>query len=403
MNDHALVCRTLIKIGLNPSPLDMDNYSPLMYAILNGNTECVRVLLHEGQAEVEPSAVTDLMPLTLSCREGHIEVVKLLIDHGAKSLPNTNGEYPIHIAAQKGHSEICRLLVNRDGWDTPDKYNEWTPLFHAARHGHNTCVRVLLELGSRVAARDETGKQAVFYAAWYGHSTCVAMLLEAASHLSILSQNLSISPSVSPATDNESSLDLDADMIPSLSLPPPIMPYRVYGHNFLDKACLIHVSIGRNFSRMSQSSPAVYLSPRIMGPSTRQYPLSSPLFKLVMTCKPDITAAPYSVSIPIREERDFFTFQTLDLDNMSLEFSIYPNFGTKTIGRAIALSSMLHRPGAEAALVLPILDHHLHTIGEVSYYYSALSSSLMDILKGSVRSKDHHTLQRRNSRNRRRC
>ena len=365
MNGHALVCRTLINIGLNLSSLDMDNYSPLMYAILNGNTECVEVLLQEERADNELSSATDLVPLTLACREGHLAVVKLLLKFGAKSSPNTNGEYPVHIAAQKGHAEICRLFPNLEGWDTPDKYNEWTPLFHAARYGHDACVKTLLELGSRVMVTDETGKQAVFYAAWYGYPLCVDMLLDAALHLTAHGQNIVVAPSVSPLTENDTGLDLDADMIPSLSLPPPIMPYRVYGHNFLDKACLVHVSIGRNFSQRSQSLPAVYLSPRIMGPSTRQYPLSSPLFKLVMTCRPDITAAPYSVSIPIREEPNFFTFQTPTLNDTSLEFSIYPNFGTKTIGRAIALSSMLQNPGSESAFALPILDHHLYTIGEV--------------------------------------
>ncbi|KAH8118535.1 cyclin-dependent protein kinase inhibitor [Phellopilus nigrolimitatus] len=339
MNGHTAVCRRLIVVGLHPSSLDMDNYTPLMYAVLKGNTECVQILLDEGQADVgPPSAAHDLIPLSLACRVGHIEVVKLLLQHNAKSIPNTNGEYPVHIAAQEGQADICRMLINYEGWDTPDK------------NGHESCVRVLLELGSRAA----------FYAAWYGHPECPPP--------GRLPLDLELVPllSVSPTAVLDNSAEIDLDMIPSLSLPPPIMPYRAYGHNFLDKTCLVHVSIGHPFSHVSKKDAAVHLSPRMMGGPTAQYPHASPLFKLVMTSRPDITSAPYSVSVPVRDERDCFTFQTASLDNMSLEFSIYPNFGTKTIGRAIALSSML-QGSTEVTFVLPILDHHLHVIGEVLF------------------------------------
>lgn len=344
-----------------------------MYAIMQGNTECARILLQEGHADVgPPPAAQDLIPLSLACKVGAIDMVRLLLQHNAKNAPNTNGEYPIHIAAQEGHADICRLLHAYEGWDVPDKYNEWTPLFHAARYGHESCVRVFLELGSRVTVTDETGKQAVFYAAWYGHPTCVGLLLEAASRAVSTSARVRTTPLLAPVMETESSTDTDFDMIPSLSLPPPIMPYRVYGHNFLDKASLVLVSFGHPFSRMSGKRIAVNLTPQIMGTSAAQYPLASPVLKLVMTCKPDITAAPYSVSIPIRDERDYFAFQTANIDNMFLEFSIYPNFGTKTIGRAIALSSML-QGSKDSSFTLPILDHRLHIMGEVSpntYLYS---------------------------------
>lgn len=366
MNRHEAVCRRLISVGLKPSSTDMDNYTPLMYAIMQGNTECARILIEEGNADVGPPVnAHDLIPLSLACKVGASDMVQLLIQHGAKSIPNTNGEYPIHIAAQEGYANICRLLRTFEGWDVPDKYNEWTPLFHAARHGHESCVRVLLELGSRVIVADETGKQPIFYAAWYGHPTCVGLLLEAASSPVSAPARVRTTPLLAPAMESESSTETDMDMIPSLSLPPPILPYRVYGHNFLDKASLVLVSFGHPFSNKSGKKIAVNLTPQIMGTSTVQYPLASPVLKLVMTCKPDIAAAPYSVSIPVRDERDYFIFQTADTKNMFLEFSIYPNFGTKTIGRAIALSSMLSGNNAPF-YTLPILDHRLHVMGEVS-------------------------------------
>lgn len=366
MNGFAEICRRLLAVGLSSATLDVDNYTPLMYALLNGNTECVQVLLDDPNAVVEaPAASNDLIPLTMACRVGHTEVVKLLLNHNAKSVPNTNGEYPIHIAAQEGHADICRLLFKFDGWDLPDKYNEWTPLFHAARYGHEACVKVLLELGSNASLIDETGKLPVFYAAWYGHPPCVKLLLDAVARLGPLPTRVRQSPHISPATATNMSAEFDIDMIPSLSLPPPAMPYRVYGHNFLDKTNLVHVCIGHPFINLSRRKAPVTLSPRLMGPSASRYPHASPLFKLVMTCKPDITAVPYAVPIPVRDEKDVFIFQTSNVDNMSLEFSVYPSFGTKTIGRAIALPAMLQGSHGVRELTIPILDHHLHMIGDV--------------------------------------
>ncbi len=157
------------------------------------------------------------------------------------------------------------------------------------------------KLGSNAAIVDETGKQAVFYAAWYGHPTCVKLLLDAATRLGPNAARALHSPHVSPSAATNVSNESDIDMIPSLSLPPPAMPYRVYGHNFLDKANLVHVCIGHPFINLSKKKTAVTLSPRLMGPSAaRRYPYSSPLFKLVMTCKPEIAPVPYTVSIPVR-------------------------------------------------------------------------------------------------------
>ncbi|EJD01250.1 cyclin-dependent protein kinase inhibitor [Fomitiporia mediterranea MF3/22] len=367
MNGYGAVCSRLISTGLEPSSLDLDNYSPLMYAVLRGNIECVAILLNGGRADLgPPTAANDLIPLSLACRVGQVDVVQLLLQHNAKNIPNTNGEFPIHIAAQEGHAEICRILREYEGWDVPDKYNEWTPLFHAARNGHARCVHVLLELGSRAHIADETGRQAVFYSAWYGHPQCVKLLLGAAPGSGGIGYRTNVFSNISSMAEDENLTDADLDAIPSLSLPPPIMPYRVYGHSFIDKTCLIHISIGHSFSRWSRRDSPVHLLPRFMHVSTTQYPHPSPLFKLVMTCRPDIAAAPYSIPIPLRDERDFFTFQTADLGSVYLEFSICPNFGTKTIGRAIALSSML-LSNTNAAFVLPILDHRLHMIGEIRF------------------------------------
>ncbi|KAI0750892.1 cyclin-dependent protein kinase inhibitor [Daedaleopsis nitida] len=377
MHGHGDVCYRLIQVGVPPDVVDVDNCTPLIYATLKGCVTCVRAFLEEGKVSVQsPSSNSDLMPLSLAARTGHMDVVVLLLQYGAPSRPNTNGEYPIHLAAQEGHADVCRILANHEGWDVPDKYNEWTPLFHAARFGRESCLRVLLEVGSRIGVKDEAGNSAMYYAAWYGHRSCVSLLVEAAAKAQVTQVS---SSRFSPLTNTQRSTgtDSDIDAIPSLYLPPPMMPYRVYGHNYLDKTSLVQITIGHLSSHYKDAEvggPAVRLRHPLAGPQYEdRYLHASPLLKLVMTATPVVTSAPYSIPLPICDQKIVFSFQVSSPSALSLEFSLYPNFGTKTIGRATALPHLFQNVQNSQPFTLPILDPRLHVIGEVSFEINVIT------------------------------
>lgn len=365
MNGHPAVCQRLLETGLPSSILDRDNYSPLVYATMKGKVECVRVLLDEGKVSAGPmTPLDDLIPLSLASQFGHVDVVVLLLQYGARCLPNSNGEFPMHLAAREGHAEVCKILINLEGWDTPDKYHEWTPLFHAARYGQDRCVQILLEAGARVCATDEIGHLAVHYAAWYGHHKSLTLILDAARNKP--SSTPSLAKFESPMSEKSGQSEMDIDHIPSLSLPPPIMPHRVYGHKYLDKSNLVQVTIGHTAHR-SDNVSGVRLHHRLISPVFEDESLlaSTPL-KLVMTSSHNVNNAPYSISLPQRDAYGVFAFQINSLHNLSLEFSIYPNFGTRTIGRAVALPALFRNLKNNNTFTLPILDTRLQVVGEVN-------------------------------------
>lgn len=394
MNGHHTIAQTLLMAGADANAQDMDNETPVIYAVINGKVECVRILIDSGVPVGSTGATSNLNPLSLSCQHGHIQVAILLLQHGAKSLPNTNGEYPIHLAARDGHADLCRLLVQQEGGykDVPDKYNEWTPLFHAGRHGHDDCVDVLLMAGANPFAVDELGKTPVYHASWFGHVHCTNRLLQAmhsynpfkspSGKTSFRPPNASVA-SKSPNSDTISPLDntsmggtdtdLDADMIPSLSLPPPIMPFRIYGHNYLDNTYLVQVVLGHPFTSSTKPArPPVHLLPSVARQTIDLNCVVQPIapsFKLVITSRPDEggPAMPlsHSIILPLADQSETFTFQVPSLDDLILEFSVYPTFGSKPIGRAIQSPHTLRDLRHENVRVIPVLDHRLHLIGEV--------------------------------------
>ncbi|WWC65563.1 uncharacterized protein I303_108181 [Kwoniella dejecticola CBS 10117] len=390
MHGHAEIVSFLLSQGVDPSTTDKDGYTPLMHAITQGHLEVVRIFVQD-RLTMEPTAISnDLIPLSLACQFGHLEVARLLLQCGAKVIPNSEGLYPQHFAAKAGHDAICRLLVEEGGADgggkdRQDKYNLWTPLHHAAIGGeerHLKCIKVLVEAGCDVNASDEYGKSPGWYSAWFGHVECLNYLLDNGAKLNgkqntlegMENLGLAADPqmdSLSPGSDLV--LDPPADefeLIPSLSLPPPIIPLRVYGHEFLANRCLIQLSLGHPFSRPSSSSKA---PPIKLYSRSGQDPLNLwSSLKLVMTSKSDISAVPHSVILPLADEREVFTFQVQSLKRFTLELSLYPTFGSKVIGRAIVLPSTFNDISYHKGIVAPLLDHNLKTIGEVAFEVSCI-------------------------------
>ncbi|KAJ9094462.1 hypothetical protein QFC21_006001 [Naganishia friedmannii] len=370
MYGHKDIAGRLLQQGADATTVDMDGHTPVIQAIISGNEDCVKILVEKAGTNIlEPTAISnDLIPLSLACQHGRYEVAKLLLENRAKILPNSEGLYPQHLAARAGHAEICQLLIDMcgpdgGGKDRHDKYNMWTPLHHACIGGssrHLACMRVLVQAGCDVNAEDEYGKTPGFYAAWYGQIACLAYLKESGAKLesakspkaSTILANLDLggasntSPNTqSPNSDGEDEMALDGE--------------------FLAKRNLVQVTLG--YPITEASSEKTIFPVRLYSRTDDENLLNHwSSLKLVMTSKHDATAMPHSIVLPLADERESFGFHVEDLDTFTLELSLYPTFGSKVIGRAIVLPSTFRKVSDWETLTLPLMDHHLKTIGEVS-------------------------------------
>jgi ankyrin repeat protein len=104
-------------------------------------------------------------PLMLAAANGHVEVVRVLLDGGADvrrvNYINWNA---LHKAAAFEHLEVCRLLLDRGVKVNAEGWRKYTALHIAAYEGYLSVVQLLVERGADVRLKDEGGKTAADWA-----------------------------------------------------------------------------------------------------------------------------------------------------------------------------------------------------------------------------------------------
>lgn len=126
--------------------------------------------------------------LARAALEGSANVAKLLLTHGSDPLISDHqGQTPLTLASRQGHVNVLRVLVEWVKRQEPEivarmmehvDSEGWTALRSAAWGGHSQAVRLLLEAGADVDGCDGEGRTAVRAAAWGGHEETVLTLLD---------------------------------------------------------------------------------------------------------------------------------------------------------------------------------------------------------------------------------
>ena len=178
-----------------------DECSPLHEAVREGHINVVRVLL-EYKADASTKDNTGTTPLHVLVShdrdafegQGHLEVPRvllaisrsrhlvlhrLLLEHGAGvSTKNNNGTTPMHLAAD-WHPRLVEFLIAH-GADPFAKDEKGTTPLHSARH--KSVVHILLDQGADINVKDTAGKTPLYEAisanAFRGQSDMVRVLLK---------------------------------------------------------------------------------------------------------------------------------------------------------------------------------------------------------------------------------
>ncbi|KAL2867662.1 ankyrin repeat domain-containing protein [Aspergillus lucknowensis] len=127
-----------------------DGATPLILASQYGNLEIIHLLMDHGASVTECMSQGETC-LHRACTFGESKVVEVLVDYGADvNKKATLLGAPLLVAAEKGHAEILRVLLAHGAKVNPmrARYSGLAALHYAAQGGHVECVRLLLEAGA---------------------------------------------------------------------------------------------------------------------------------------------------------------------------------------------------------------------------------------------------------------
>ncbi|KAB8076303.1 ankyrin repeat protein nuc-2 [Aspergillus leporis] len=347
--------------------MDHDNFTPLIHSIVKGQLACAEQVLYNN-ARIDPASESDHIPLNLACQYGSLPIVEMLLERHAQLLPDAEGLYPQHMVARASQSPQLLMLLKQHGADLNqrDKLYQWTPLFHAASEGCVGCLHALLELGVDADVVDEKGLAAMYYAAWEGHLECMLLLWSRRSDSQTSQKPFDILNGLrlqEPETFGsrmEDTVTLEnaetADGIPDLSLPPPIIPLRRYGHNFLDKKVFVQILFDPG------NSGSITFDQAGRHPAAR-LTISSKLSDLI----------PRTIMLPIQEDSRLISFQVDNLETFAVDFEIFPTFGSKVIAKTVALPSVFKaEKSSTGSCCLPLFDPRLRSIGQLRFGFQVI-------------------------------
>ena len=152
-NKHAEVVKLLLAHkATDVEALDEDHDTALRYANDRNNTEIVRLLLESAHVNPNVYGKNDWSCLLVSCCDGQLDNVVLLLEHGADPYHKVKGgKTCLMMASQYGHIDIVRLLLNSKRVDVKRLINQqtqegWTAL--ALSYKNPKIVELLLEHGA---------------------------------------------------------------------------------------------------------------------------------------------------------------------------------------------------------------------------------------------------------------
>ncbi|XP_073712963.1 caskin-2 isoform X7 [Misgurnus anguillicaudatus] len=158
----------LLRAGAAVNGTSHDGQIPLHLAAQYGHYEVSEMLLqHQSNPCVLNKAKKT--PLDLSCEFGRVKVAQLLLNSNMvasllegdrKDASDSNYNTPLHLAARNGHKDVIRLLL-KAGIDINRSTKAGTALHEAALYGKTEVVRLLLDAGIDVTVRNTYNQTAL--------------------------------------------------------------------------------------------------------------------------------------------------------------------------------------------------------------------------------------------------
>jgi ankyrin repeat protein len=139
------VKRLLSIRNINVNVKDVNGWTPLHYAAINGHIEIAGLLLQNG-AEVNAKDKNGKTPLHWAAYRGHFDILHLLVENGADLEAQSNyGERALHVAAWMGDLPFIQELISRYHVDINARRNDESTALTLARVENHYTIATFLE------------------------------------------------------------------------------------------------------------------------------------------------------------------------------------------------------------------------------------------------------------------
>lgn len=168
-------------------PLDVvseaHNLTPLLAAVYVSNIDIVTLLLSEGADPDLQLGDFFISPLAVAAGSGSLEIVELLLEAGASPTGiSSDAADPLLLAVE--HPDVAQRLLEA-GADPNGSAGSVPPLYNAALTGHLDAARLLLDAGASVEGDVEAGLRPLAAAVLSARVDMVRLLLEAGANPNI--------------------------------------------------------------------------------------------------------------------------------------------------------------------------------------------------------------------------
>jgi len=182
--------KEFIRNGVNlnvANDREIGDKTPLMIASERGHTELIKLLLENG-AKINKQNKFGMSAFLWASGEGKYEAVRLLAKKGANiNVKNDVGFNALMLSSGNGHIQIVKFLLEKESMDINEVCEMgWTALIMASKEGKKEVASLLVQRGAKMDLKDHYGKTALMYAYENGHFEIVDFLKnEGAKYLEV--------------------------------------------------------------------------------------------------------------------------------------------------------------------------------------------------------------------------
>ncbi|KAH3766774.1 Ser/Thr phosphatase family superfamily protein [Pelomyxa schiedti] len=208
---HSKIAALLIDHGAPTFILDGDGQTPLDVALLNGDTDCISLLIERSDpntftwrspnSELNPikQCIIHNLPhfiepliekgvsanttsksgetaMHLACNLSDEKVISIIFKHCAVNVTTVEGQTPLHLVALSNRFDFAQRLIKKGAIIQSRNVNGDTPLHYCCSHGNVEFAKLLVAQGAQVETQNVRGETALTMAKRIGSQELVTFL-----------------------------------------------------------------------------------------------------------------------------------------------------------------------------------------------------------------------------------